>query len=198
MPRVGSSMMKIDGSDISHLASTTFCWLPPDRLLAGCDIEPALMLSASATARRPRRRRSLLDEFAAASAANFGRAASAMFSAIAHVHQQAFLAPVLGDEGDAAADAARAASRDRPARRRRRISPESNVSRPNRMRASSVRPEPIRPNRPSTSPLCRARLDVLDDARGAEIAASASSTSRLRRRCARRDRAARWRGRPSA
>ncbi len=33
MPRVGSSRMKIDGSDISHLAITTFCWLPPDRLL---------------------------------------------------------------------------------------------------------------------------------------------------------------------
>ena len=48
--------------------------------------------------------------------ANFGSAASAMLSAIARVHQEALLAAVLGDEGDAVPDAARAASRS-PSRR---------------------------------------------------------------------------------
>ena len=30
MPRVGSSRIRTVGFDASHLASTTFCWLPPD------------------------------------------------------------------------------------------------------------------------------------------------------------------------
>ena len=30
MPRVGSSMMRMRGLVASHLASTTFCWLPPE------------------------------------------------------------------------------------------------------------------------------------------------------------------------
>ena len=30
MPRVGSSRIRTRGFDASHLASTTFCWLPPD------------------------------------------------------------------------------------------------------------------------------------------------------------------------
>ncbi len=44
------------------------------------------------------------------------------------------------------------------ARRRLRYRPVSCGSRPNRMRASSVRPEPIRPKTPSTSPAWRAKL----------------------------------------
>src|SRR4051794_28430501 len=35
MPRVGSSMISSLGSVASHLASTTFCWLPPDRKPTG-------------------------------------------------------------------------------------------------------------------------------------------------------------------
>ena len=31
-PRVGSSTIRMRGSRASHLASSTFCWLPPDRL----------------------------------------------------------------------------------------------------------------------------------------------------------------------
>ena len=37
------------------------------------------------------------------------------------------------------------------------MSPASDESRPNRIRASSVRPEPIKPNKPSVSPLCSVR-----------------------------------------
>jgi hypothetical protein len=32
IPRVGSSRIRISGSVNSHFDSTTFCWLPPDRL----------------------------------------------------------------------------------------------------------------------------------------------------------------------
>jgi len=32
IPRVGSSKISTFGAIISHLASTTFCWLPPDKL----------------------------------------------------------------------------------------------------------------------------------------------------------------------
>lgn len=34
MPRVGSSMMSRSGLRESHFASTTFCWLPPERVEA--------------------------------------------------------------------------------------------------------------------------------------------------------------------
>ena len=34
-PRVGSSSRTTDGCASSHLANTTFCWLPPDSEPAG-------------------------------------------------------------------------------------------------------------------------------------------------------------------
>ena len=34
MPRVGSSKIRTFGSSASHLARTTFCWLPPERFAA--------------------------------------------------------------------------------------------------------------------------------------------------------------------
>ena len=46
MPLVGSSRMMIFGFVASHLAITTFCWLPPDRLSdlgverGGAQVEP--------------------------------------------------------------------------------------------------------------------------------------------------------------
>ncbi|MNL42760.1 hypothetical protein D3C87_1652370 [compost metagenome] len=36
MPRVGSSRIKTLGSENSHLANTTFCWLPPESLSTVC------------------------------------------------------------------------------------------------------------------------------------------------------------------
>ncbi len=33
MPRVGSSKMKISPLVLNHLASTTFCWFPPERFM---------------------------------------------------------------------------------------------------------------------------------------------------------------------
>ncbi len=36
MPRVGSSMISTRGLAASHLASTTFCWFPPESCRTNC------------------------------------------------------------------------------------------------------------------------------------------------------------------
>ena len=46
IPRVGSSTMSRAGRRLSHLASTTFCWLPPDSVDAGSDESVVLDLQA--------------------------------------------------------------------------------------------------------------------------------------------------------
>ena len=48
MPRVGSSTMRMEGRRPSHLASTTFCWLPPDSIDTGSVSRPYLTLSRTA------------------------------------------------------------------------------------------------------------------------------------------------------
>ena len=53
MPRVGWSRMRIRGDGISHFASSTFCWLPPESVLvdlfdAGRDDLPVLAKSRRA------------------------------------------------------------------------------------------------------------------------------------------------------
>ncbi len=45
MPRVGSSKMITLGVIASHLASTTFCWLPPDSTVTAVRSAGALMFS---------------------------------------------------------------------------------------------------------------------------------------------------------
>ena len=60
MPRVGSSMISSVGSVASHLAMTTFCWLPPLMVRgvhverAGLHLEPAGPRAGGARSRRPR------------------------------------------------------------------------------------------------------------------------------------------------
>ena len=44
MPRVGSSRIRISGPENSHFASTTFCWLPPDRFTVAWSMEDDRML----------------------------------------------------------------------------------------------------------------------------------------------------------
>ncbi len=44
-PRVGSSTIKSLPPRASHLAKTTFCWLPPLKELGGASIEEALTRS---------------------------------------------------------------------------------------------------------------------------------------------------------
>ena len=51
MPRVGSSMISRSGSVASHLAMTTFCWLPP--LMVRALMSRALVLTSSRPAHGP-------------------------------------------------------------------------------------------------------------------------------------------------
>ena len=44
MPRVGSSRISTSGWVSIHFASTTFCWLPPEREPTGCSIVAVLTL----------------------------------------------------------------------------------------------------------------------------------------------------------
>src|SRR5581483_7789912 len=48
MPRVGSSTISTEGLRPSHLPSTTFCWLPPERLATGSVSLPYLRRSLAA------------------------------------------------------------------------------------------------------------------------------------------------------
>ena len=100
MPRVGSSTISSFGFVASHLASTTFCWLPPDSVPTGsssrwylsCSLVPHSLASAFSAAERirpplasdaePRQRRVARDR---------------------EVHHEALLAAVLGHEADAGA-----------------------------------------------------------------------------------------------
>jgi len=45
MPRVGSSTISTLGVMASHLARTTFCWLPPERVATGSQRRPYLVCS---------------------------------------------------------------------------------------------------------------------------------------------------------
>ena len=48
MPRVGSLSTSTLGGQVSHLASATFCWLPPDRLCSSVSTVGGRIDSASA------------------------------------------------------------------------------------------------------------------------------------------------------
>ena len=55
MPRVGSSRMRTLGLSASHLASATFCWLPPDRrLTAMSSVRRPDLAAGRGRTRRPR------------------------------------------------------------------------------------------------------------------------------------------------
>src|SRR5262245_33695326 len=59
MPWVGSSKMKTSAPVSIHLASTIFCWLPPERWRAGCSTlatlltRGALLFARAGNRRRP-------------------------------------------------------------------------------------------------------------------------------------------------
>ena len=70
--------------------------------------------------------------------------------------------PVLGDIGDAGRDRRPGSRKTRAGAPRRAISPLSSRVMPNSASASSVRPAPSSPMRPSTSPSCDGEGDVLE------------------------------------
>src|SRR3954454_2205584 len=148
MPRVGSSTMSTRGSVDSHLASTTFCWLPPDRVDTGSDSFPALTCSffdqAAAVARsrraesRPRRE-------------SFQRRVSVALRST----DSCMTSPCWRrSSGTRAMPAAIAAAGLPPTRGRpsTRTSPVSCRSMPNTARITSDRPAPTSPARATISP----------------------------------------------
>ena len=97
MPRVGSSTMSSAGRP-SHLARTTFCWLPPDSMDDRVG-EPAVLqpqplgpIAGERAARRPPRIRPPFRSPPSEASATLRRDR--------HVHDQALLAPVLRHEAD--------------------------------------------------------------------------------------------------
>ena len=149
MPRVGSSRISSRGSVISQRASRTFCWLPPLRCpttafgIGRADVERLDLLG---------------DQLVLPPAGDRPRPAAAGLQreddVLAHgqLVDEALGAPVLGAEGDAARSSSSAGCASTPCSPSMSSRPESAWSAPKRSRASSVRPEPSRPARPTTSP----------------------------------------------
>src|SRR5690606_23197434 len=148
MPRVGSSTISTFGPVASHLASTTFCWLPPDSVFTVSAIRAYLTWSRTAQSRErlrsaprsirpprtvlPRPVRPMLrsmDMFITSPWARRSSGTSARPAAIAVEG-----APLV---------------RGRPSTS---TSPASQRSTPNTARATSVRPAPTSPARPTISP----------------------------------------------
>ena len=128
----------------SQRASTTFCWLPPERncdLLVHARAETASEESRPGTSRRapPVRR---------------GKTARTTPSALSRIDWLR-ASPVALRSSVISASPARMAARGergRTARRRRSSSPRVNGSTPKTASSSSVRPEPCRPATPTISP----------------------------------------------
>ena len=153
MPRVGSSKIRICGWVLSHFASTTFCWLPPDRNRTSCSGPWALSSVTAASSlllMMPGVERRLRGDITV-------RTASIMLSAI--------------DCASASPSTLRSSvMKPRPARIAWRgwrnllglpsIStvPLSTGSAPKIARATSVRPEPTRPASPTISPARTSKL----------------------------------------
>ena len=138
MPRVGSASTRTLGGQVSHLASATFCWLPPDRLRAAARPSAAgsqrLDMPAGDVAPRPGPQQ---------------QAADALEHADRHVlvdrlGGEQHRAPALRHQRDAGAPGLGGAARPQdPAADRHgaRVGPSLPIS----ARASSIWPEPMKP-----------------------------------------------------
>ena len=149
MPRVGSSTISTCGSVASHLASTTFCWLPPERTSTGSrrrwylSCRRAAHSSASAVLvgaedqPEPRER---------------AQPGERRVARDGEVHHEALLAAVLGHEADAGPHRRAAGGRAAAAGRRPRRGPRPRRSMPKTARATSLRPAPTSPASATISP----------------------------------------------
>ena len=101
MPRVGSSTMRSFGSVASHLARTTFCWLPPERVATASPASAGLHLEALRPLGGDGAFAAAVDE------AEPGQRVAQGQRRVAgdrEVHDEALLAPVLGNEPHAGVD----------------------------------------------------------------------------------------------
>ena len=153
MPRVGSSKITTFGAIDSHFASTTFCWLPPDRVPTSVSMEAVRMSSAALRSVALRRSAPVRISRCQAKAA---RLASEMFSFTEDSSTSPDRLRSSGTRKMPWSMASRGA-RMATARPSRRTSPPTGRSTPKMAQASSVRPAPTRPAMPRISPPCRAR-----------------------------------------
>ena len=178
MPRVGSSRISSRGSVISQRASSTFCWLPPLRLrdravgvgradvaAPRCTCRPARPAGGAGCGRvQPRRGLQREDDV------------------LPHgqLGDEALGPAVLRAERDAAGRSRRSGLRSGTGLPSTVTWPRSARSAPNSSRASSVRPEPSSPARPTTSPGVDGQVERGDRARRGR-ARGAWSSGRVRR-----------------
>src|SRR3954454_10566071 len=149
MPRVGSSMMSTFGLVASHLASTTFCWLPPDRNPTGSPSRWNLSWSLAAQSR------------ASEASAPPPISPSALRSVRRRVRPTlrsidiSITSPCWRRSSGTSPMPARIAAVGEPglsATPSTSTWPASGVSMPKTARATSLRPAPTRPARPRISP----------------------------------------------
>jgi len=147
-PRVGSSRISTLGLRSIHRPTTTFCWFPPERVATPHSGEGVLMPNPAIARRTMASRRPALGQPQRIHWATQGKAR--LKPTLCSRKRPSFLRSSL----IMTMPAARASRGLRSATGLASIStcPPSTRSMPNRALASSVRPEPTRPARPSTSP----------------------------------------------
>ena len=153
-PTDGPLRIRTRGARASQRASTTRCWLPPERERTGTSGSGALTRSRASQSRASAAR---------AARSRSGPRAMRLDASDADVAQdglgqeQPFGQPILGDVADPGLGGA-----ERIAERQLRPSSTTPTARPGRTSpnsalASAVRPEPRRPEMPSTSPARRVK-----------------------------------------
>ena len=147
--------MRILALAFSHLASTTFCWLPPERLR-----QSVLMLGVRTCSRSTQlvRQPPLLarvDQAVPGQAAEIGERDVGGDRQEQH---QPFDAPLARDVADADVDRLGGRREAHLAAADARGVPPSCGAKPASVRVSSSRPEPMTPAMPRISPACSLKL----------------------------------------
>src|SRR4051812_2279298 len=175
MPRVGSSTMSTLGPVASHLARTTFCWLPPDRVLTVSAIRAYFTWSLTAQSRErlrsaPRSMRPALTVVRSP--------VRPMLRSMDMSITRPWARRSSGTRARPAAIAVDGAPLTRllpPTE----TCPASQRSMPNTARATSVRPAPTSPARPTISPcLTSKETSVKTPSRVSRLTVSATSPAR--------------------
>ena len=149
MPRVGSSRIRTFGAGISHFANSTFCWLPPDRVLVSCStlVATTRIRAVKSLAIRPSRARST----SPSRLASRRRIGSVSFARMGNGSTN----PCWWRSSGRNESPSRIASRGEhngtwpPSKR---ISPRLGDVMPKSIWATSERPAPTRPKKPRISP----------------------------------------------
>ena len=151
IPRVGSSKKRTRGRARSHFARTTFCWVPPERLPARAPSDGVLIDSlstwapdsrrrAASSSRPPRANRESVGSVRFSSTEASGRSPSRFRSSPTSASPEA-----IASAGERKGDRLLRPGRNNRPETAPLARPKSEVSR-------AVRPDPIRPAMPNTSP----------------------------------------------